>query len=305
MDEGGKPAASTARGEALARRAAELERELERARFGGGNPVVVVPPDAPPLEVVARVLAAERANALLRVDGRDYNPQEERAAASLARALVALRNGGFASAQALLDAAGARAADPALQQRIGLWKLLAQLVRRLVTADPDEELRGNPGRWALEHLDGADRLPRAERAHYRAEVERLVRTHAAARADADTEDGRLARTLWYVLRARLALAQDEPVSALTWCVRAARTNADRLAADEYLGGLLERARRYVLLQIGELPDDQLAEAREAAKGLQAWDVYRALVAQLGRVWGLDVHRETGRFSIAPYQEVGD
>ena len=286
----------------LIQRAAELGRELEQARFGGGNPAVVVPPNAPPLEVAARVLAAERANALLRVDGRDYNPLEDRAEADLDRALVALRNGGFASAQALLDAAGARARGPALQQRIGLWKLLVQLVRRLVTADPDEDLRGNPGRWALEHLQGADRLPAPEREHYRAEVERLVGVHAAARAGAESEDGRVARTLWYALRARLALASDEPVLALAWCVRAARVNADQLAPDEYLAELLESGRRYVLLQMGELPADEATEAREAVKRLQAWDVYRALVAQLGRVWGLDVHRETARFSIAPYQE---
>ena len=296
-------AGSGARRASLPERAAELARELERARFGGANPAVVVPPDADALEVAARVLAAERANAPLRVAGRDYNTRQDLAASTLERALGALRNGSFASAQELLDAAGARAADPTLQQRIGLWKLLVQVVRRLVRADPDEELRGNPGRLVLEHLEGADRLPAAERKHYRDEVERLVRLHAAARAGEHDEDGRLARTLWYLLRVRLALAQEEPVLALAWCVRAARTNVDRLTPDEYLGGLLDQARRYVLLQLGELPEDPLADARDAVKGLQAWDVYRALAAQLGRAWDLDVHRETARFSIAPYQDV--
>jgi hypothetical protein len=152
----------------------------------------------------------------------------------------------------------------------------------------------------LEHLEGADRLPDAERAHYRAEVERLVGEHAAARkGDAQ------ARTLWYVLRARLALGADEPVLALAWCVRAARMNAGQPAPDEYLGDLLERGRRYVLLAMGEVPPGEADAVRQAVKGLQAWDLYHALAAQLGRVYGLDVHRETARFSIAPYQDADE
>jgi hypothetical protein len=285
---------------ALLRRVAEVGRELERARFGGGSPVVVVPPGAGGLEVAARVLAAERFNALVRLDGRDYNPQEDRAAADFQKAVTALRAWSFPAAQALLDRAGARASGAALQQRIGLWKLLGQLVRRLVMADPDEELRGRPERWALDHLQGADRLPDAEREHYRAEVRRLVREHAAAR-DGDP----LSRTLWYVLRARLALAADEPVLALAWCVRAARMNAGQLAPDEYLGDLLERGRRYVLLAMGEVPPGEADAVREAVKGLQAWDLYHALVAQLGRVHAVDVHRETARYSIAPYQDADE
>jgi hypothetical protein len=288
-------------GRELARRAAEVGRELERARFGGGNPIVEVPGDAAPFEVAARTLAAERFNALLRLGGRDYNPQQDAAEAGLDRAMAALRTWSFPAAHALLDGAGARAAEPALQQRIGLWKLLAALVQRLVRADPEEELRGDPRKWALEHLRGADHLPAAEREHYRAEVERVVREHAAARSGPDP----LPRTLWYVLRARLALAADEPVLALAWCVRTARLNEDRLMPDEYLADLLERGRRYVLLAMGEIPPEEVAAVREVVRGLQAWDVYHALCAQLGRVHGLDVHRETARFSIAPYQETGE
>lgn len=305
----------------LARQVREVGRELEQARFGGANPVVDVPPGVGALEAAARALAAERHNARLRVDGREYNPREDQARADLQKALGALRFSHFSAVQSLLDRAGTRADEPALQQRIGLWKLLAQLVQRLVSADPEEHLRGDPGRWAREYLEGADRLSGAEREHYRAEVEGLVRLHAAA-SDAGEgrksprgsdrgatgdrrptpDEGRLARTLWYVLRARLALAQDEPIPALVWCIRAAGANRESLAADEYLGDLLDRGRRYILLQLGEIPPGQEAATREALKGLQAWDLYHALTAQLGRLYALDVHRETARFSIAPYQD---
>ena len=74
---------STAGLDPLMRRVAEVGHELERARFGGASPVVVVPTDADALEVAARTLAAERMNALLRLDGQDYNPQEDQAEADL------------------------------------------------------------------------------------------------------------------------------------------------------------------------------------------------------------------------------
>jgi hypothetical protein len=286
----------------LAARVAELGRELDRDRFGGGNPVVVVPPGAGPLEVAARALAAERMNALLRLDGREYNPREDRADADLQRALAALRAWSFGAAESLLDTAGSQVREPALQQRIGVWKLLARLVRRLVMTDLDEELRGDPGRRALEQVDGADRVPSGEREHYRVEIGRLVAEHRAAGQGA-AGDGGLSRTLWLVLRARLALAAGEPLPALGWCLRAAGATADRLAPDEYLANLLAQGRQFVLLAVGELSGDAAAEAREATKGLQAWDLYRALVARLGEVYGLDVHRETARFSIASYQDL--
>ncbi len=112
-------------------------------------------------------------------------------------------------------------------------------------ADPDEDLCGPPERWVLDQVAGADCLPEPERQHYRAEAERLVGEHAAAR-----KGDPLARTLWYVLRAHLALGADEPVLALTWCVRAALVNGEHLTPDEYLMDLLERGRLYVLLQRG-------------------------------------------------------
>jgi hypothetical protein len=288
-------------GRDLADRVAEVGRELERARFGGANPVVDVPADAGPLDVAARILAAERANALLRLGGRLYDPQQDRAERDLQRALTSLRYSNFLAAQGLLDGAAARAADPGLQQRIGLWKLLVALVQRLARADPDDKLPGDPGRSATDFLQGADRLSEAEREHYRAEVRRLVELHAAARSGDDP----LPRTLWYLLRARSALALDEPVMALAWCVRAARANAERLQPDEYLGKLLDQGRSFVLLAMGEVPAEHVEEVREQVKGLQAWDLYHALTARLGSLYGLDAHRETARFSIASYQEIDE
>jgi hypothetical protein len=281
-------------------RVAALIGELERARFAGGSPVVDIPAGATTLEVAARVLAAERANALVRVGGRVVNPQEDRAEADFARALGSLRYWRFARALALLESAGTRAADPALQQRLGLWKLLADLDQRIVSADPDGDLRGDHGRPALDYLDHADRLEPGEADHYRREVARLLAEHEQARQ----QPGSSARALWYLLRARLALGSDEPVLAIAWCVRAGRSPGEQLAPDEYLAGLLDQGRRYVLLVMGELNEADAEAAREELRRFQAWDLYHALAARLGRVHSFDAHRETARFSIEPYSDRG-
>jgi hypothetical protein len=285
---------------ALFDRVAALIDELERARFAGSNPIVDIPAEATTLEIAARVLAAERANALVRVEGRVVNPQEDRAEADFERALGALRYWRFSRVRTLFESAGTRAADPALQQRLGLWKLLADLVRRIVSADPDGDLRGDPGRPALDYLDHADRLEPGEADHYRREIARLLAEHKMAREPQDAP----ARALWYLLRARLALASDEPVLAIAWCVRAGRSAGEQLAPDAYLAGLLDQGRRYVLLVMGELNEADAEAAREELRRFQAWDLYHALAARLGRVHGFDAHRETARFSIEPYQGQG-
>jgi hypothetical protein len=278
---------------------------LERARFAGASPRVEASAAASADEVAARVLAAERLGLPLVLGEQTHHLHEQRAREGLWAAQDALVRWSFGEADARLDRASAVAVDPSLQQRLGLWKLFGALVRRLVRAHPEETLRGDPGRPALDLLEAADRLTAAERDHYAAEVRRLVGVHAAARAGADSVE----RALWYVVRARLALAADEPLAALTWCVRLGRLQADRLPADPYLTGLLDKARLYVLLTLGELDPsagsgqaEAAAVARDATRDLQAWDVYRALLAHLGPALGVDLQRESARFTISPYRD---
>lgn len=275
-----------------------LAAALERARFAGASPRVETPTDAPADELAARVLVAERMGLPLILGRSTYHLHEQRAWEGLSAAQDALGRWSFGEADARLDRASAVAVDPALQQRLGVWKLLSAMIRRLIRAHPEERLSGDPARPTLDLLEAADRLPEAERAHYRAEIERLTGVHAAARADGASVE----RALWYAVRARLTLAADEPLAALTWCVRLGRLHAERLPADPYLTGLLEQARLYVLLVLGELDDEAAAKAREETTGLQAWDVYRALVVHLGTALGVDLQREVARLTITPYRD---
>jgi hypothetical protein len=259
---------------------------------------VEVPANASADEIAARTLAAERIGVPLVLGRTVHHLHEGRAWEGLWAAQTALSRWSFGEAEARIDRAAALAVDQVLQQRLSLWKVLSALIRRLSRADPDEPLRGDPGRPALDLLEAADRLPEAERAHYRAEIERLVAAHSTARAVPDSVE----RALWYVVRARLALAADEPLAALTWCVRLGRRQAARLPDDPYLTGLLERARLYALLALGELGDEAAATARDDTCDLQAWDVYRAIAAHLGPALGIDLQHEASRCTIAPYRD---
>ena len=133
------------------------------------------------------------------------------------------------------------------------------------------------------------------------DVASAVATHAAARDVPDSVE----RALWYAIRARQALAADEPLAALTWCIRLGQLQAAHLPADGYLADLLGTSRTYALLLLGELDDEAAAAAREPTRKLQAWDVYRALVAHLGSALGVDFQRETARFTITPYRDADD
>lgn len=288
--------------------AAQLEARVQaivdavaRARFAGASPRMEVPADASADEIVARTLAAERLGLPLLLGEQPHHLHEQQAWEGLHGAQDALGRWGFGEAASRLDRAAALAVDPALQQRIGLWKLLGALVRRLVRTDPDEPLRGDPSRPASDALEAADLLPEAERAHYRVEIRQLTVTYAAARETQDSVE----RALWYVVRTRLALGVDEPLAALAWCVRLGKLQAARLPDDPYLTELLAQSREYTLLLLGELDEEAAAAARERTKGLQAWDVYRALLVHLGPALGVDLQREIARFTITPYRDAED
>jgi len=283
----------------LERRVRAIGETLERARFAGSSPRIEITADHSLDDAMARALAADRFGAPLVIGGQAYYLHEERAWDLLRSAQSSQRAFRFGEANARLDRAAASAADPGLQQRLGLWKQIVALVERLVRASPTEELRGDPARPLLGALASADLLPDPERQHYQDEVRRLVQTHAQARAESSSFE----RILWYTVRARMALAANEPLAALAYAVQLGRLVPAEPSPDPYLTGLLDQARLYLLLHLGELSDDDAAAARGATRDLQAWDVYRALVAHFGTVLGLDLQREAARYTVEPYRDV--
>jgi hypothetical protein len=284
----------------LERRVRAIGETLERARFAGASPRIELRPDDGLADAVARALAADRFGVPLVIGDRVHHLHEERAWDLLHAAQAAQRTFRFGDASARLDRAAAMAVDPGLQQRLGLWKLIVALVERLVRAAPTEDLRGDPARPILSALASADLLPDSERTHYQREIRRLVETRARARVEPSSPE----RMLWYVVRARVALAANEPLAALIYCAQLGRLVPPEPAPDQYLTGLLDQTRLFLLLQLGEPPDDDaLTAARTSTRDLQAWDVYRALVAHLGMAHGLDPQREAGRYTVEPYRDV--
>jgi hypothetical protein len=88
-------------------------------------------------------------------------------------------------------------------------------------------------------------------------------------------------------------------------MRSAAGASARLSLGPYLTGLLAKSRAYALLLLGELDGEAATAARDETRDLQAWDVYRALLAHLGPVLSVDLQRETARFTITPYRDADD
>ncbi len=294
------PESAAAATRALFERVEALCRAVEQQRFAGSRPVIVLDAALSLEELTARVLAAERVNANLLIGGVPVNPLEDTAEEMGRRALVSLSYGNFGAAQALLEEAAGRTRLPELQQRLTLWRTLVDFQRRCVMTEITSPLRGTPEQRVLELLDQLDHLPRPEREHYRAEVRRLAGLRARAAEDTSLQ------TIWCLVRARRALAEQEDVLAMAWLYRAYRLNAERLvgeaATNEYLAGLLEQARREVLRAAGEMVsggDATTSEGEDTPP--RAHDLYAALASALTTALGRDVRRDTVLFAITEYQ----
>lgn len=297
---GGPESVAGAATRALFERVEALCREVEQQRFAGERPVITLDATLSLEEVAARVLAAERVNANLLIGGVPVNPLEDTAEEMGRRALVSLSYGNFGAAQALLEEAAGRTRLPELQQRLTLWRALVDFQRRCVMAEITSPLHGAPEQRVLELLDQLDHLPLPERKHYRAEVLRLAALRAGAAGDTYLQ------TVWCLVRARRALAEQEDILAMAWLYRAYRLNAGSLAREtagnEYLAGLLEQARREVLRAAGEMVPDGSATAGAGEDAPpRAHDLYAALAGALTTALGRDVRRDTVLFAVTEYQ----
>jgi hypothetical protein len=295
---------------------AQLRRDVERARFAGDEPALVVAPDDPPAVIVAKTLAAERLNAPLRLGDQIVPLQEDVAEALFYRGVTALRYWRFPVAQAAFEEAGAKTTAPVLQQRLALYRAVAALLRRMVLADPDQPVKALPEERALGLVDTLDALAEAERAHYRAELERLITLRRALPADPYLQ------TVHGLLRARLALTAGDDALGLGWLLRAAVLHADRLEPSPYLADLLARARRRLRRFLGD-PDpdpaagqavpasaEPLAEppldppdaAPDEGDDVRAGELLAALASHLDVLLGRDVQGDTAQFGVVLYHE---
>lgn len=279
----------------------ERERlELARARFVGRDPSVRGPRGARAGEVVARVLAADREGALVRLDDGLVNPGEDRAEAALQRAIGALTNWGFETVRRELAEAAALARVASRQQRIGLIRALAMLMRALTVRAPGERLRGEEAS-ARELLRRLDELSDEEKAHYDAELTRLVGLWRLAATD-DAE-----WRAWALLRGRLALRDSAEESALAWALRAwdRQDVAGRDAAAPGLATLLVAARA-VFRPLVEGPDitpDVDARGKQVEPP-RAADVLPAVAAALAAREGSDEpFAGVQRFALVPFHGV--
>jgi hypothetical protein len=273
----------------IARRVDELRRQIERERFAGGDPVVEVDARLDPAEVVARTLAAERAQALLAIGAERLNPSEDRAEAALRGAIGALRSWGFAAARMRLDEAAGQSHDPATQQRITLFKQLARHLSAIVYTPLSDKLR-----LALADLDEASRhldlLADAERLHYRDEIDRIT-----ALRDAAAKGDPYLNAAWTLLRAQMALGAGQDEGALVWLLHVAASHPAP-ESDSYLADLVGRARAHLAGMIGLSETD----AAEKAEAVRPRDLFNALAARLTADLGRDVVQGMNQFALSDW-----
>lgn len=276
----------------LSQRIAELRKQIERERFAGGDPLIELPANLAPAEIAARTLAAERAHALLALDGEPHNPAEDLADTSLRGAIGALRAWGFAAARARLDEAAERSHDPAAQQRITLFKQLTRHASAIVYTRLDEKLR-----LTLADLDEATRpldlLDPAERLHYRDEIDRLL----ALREAAAKGDPYLAAA-WKLLRAQIAMSAGQDEAALLWLLHLA-TDHSIPATDTYLIDLVTRTRSNLATMIG-LPDPTPTDDPKKADPIRPHELFNALAARLTADLGRDVAQGMNQFVLTEW-----
>lgn len=310
--------------ESVAALVERLRQEIERARFAGDDPAVVVAPDDDPALIVAKTLAAERLNAPLRVGGAAVPLQEALAEAAFYRGVTALRYWRFPGAQAAFEEAGAKTSQPVLQQRLALYRAMAALVRRAVLADPDEPARAIPEERALPLVDTLDALTPAERAHYADEIRRLSALRRTL------PDDPYWQAVHGLLRARLALTAGDDTLGLGWLLRTARLAPAEPAPSPYLADLLARARARLRRFLGDAPPPEEAAAAaaepppsgespaappadpeaapadtpppETSADVRAGELLAALASHLNAALGRDLQADAARFGVTPYHE---
>jgi hypothetical protein len=211
-----------------------------------------------------------------------------------------------------------------------------------VLAEPGQPPKPLAEERVLDLVDGLDALSPEERAHYAAELSRVIALRAA-----EADDPYL-QTVHCLLRARLAVSGGDDTLGLGWLLRAAQLHDDRLAPSPYLADLLARARARLRRFLGDLtpqppslrgkgeqalegkalapssvqgeaenPADRSAlapgtaeaggvEAAEAGEGgsdeVRVSELLAALAGHLDLILGRDVQGDAARYTIAAYHE---
>ncbi len=272
-----------------------VRQEVARRRFAGESPWLEVGAGEPPAEAVVKMVAAERSRVPLKLEGGELWLTEDLAREHFYRAQAALQFWNFYLAHRHLDEAAALSRDDLLHQRVGLFRLLTNFVRSVVTADPDGGTRVDPEGVAGE-VDRLDRLSAAEREFYKSEVRRLA--DALARR---AEDPKL-EAAWHFLRARSAFVREDAAGAIIPLLRAYRVLArGGLRPAEFLARQVELAHQLIRFWVGDGP----APAEAVAPESLAYKLHDALDAQAERDLGVRLSALSGRFGLTLYMDADE
>ncbi|MEJ7761162.1 MAG: hypothetical protein WKF80_00040 [Thermomicrobiales bacterium] len=205
---------------------------ITRARFAGGDPTVV----GPARKVAAKLLAADREAAMVKVGDAHVNPSEDRADLALQIAIPAISRWQFDRARLSLAEVTTFARSPVRLQRASAARAVLGVARAVVRVAPGGSPRG-VDRSADSLIRRLDRLSDGERDHHRDEVARLVAHWVGSASDDATWRA------WALLRGRLALPELGGEAAMSWAIRVwDRRPEPEAAVDPALAALIDDAR---------------------------------------------------------------
>ncbi len=279
----------------LRQKVEELVRDISSRRYRGEDPEVVIDPQDNALTVVAKVMAAERSAARLRYNGVSVNPVEDLAEDALQRAMHYLQFWNFYAARLFLDEAAIRTIEPGTHQRIALFRLLVDFVAAVVRREPGLRRRelAKQARSTKQAIESLDLLPPDEREHYLQEVDRLRKLWGKAAKEP------YPRALWFLVRARRSMDEEEPLLGLAWLIGAYRILTDPegplMRPSRHLEDLVEKARGYLAAAMGEV------EAGDETEEVHTAELFSALVALASAQLDRSLEREMALFTVRFYQ----
>lgn len=278
---------------------AENVERIEAQRYNSEDPIIIIKNGESIEDILIKVLTSERTAAPLKINEESLNPSEDIARNSFIKAVRALNNWQFKKSQDLLDEAGKLARNPLLQQQINLYKQLRELIRTLLTSNPETILRWK-GKYfdeVLESLAKYDKLSDRERNYYQSAINQLYEiTKQLQTGNREILSQRL------VARSASSLLSQEYLAAYLWQYKIYLLNQeqfDSLATkDEHLSEALNALKNYLQRETG------LGETIEEESTIASpFDLHSVFIDYLTKIFALDFLKATKeKFTIPRFYE---
>ncbi|MBD3190763.1 MAG: hypothetical protein GF308_08970 [Candidatus Heimdallarchaeota archaeon] len=277
----------------------ENVEKIEAQRYNSEDPTIIITGDESIEDILIKILTSERTAAPLKVNEDWVNPSEDIARKSFIQAVRALNNWQFKKSQDLLDEAAKLARGPLLQQQINLYKQLRELIRVILTSNPETILRWK-GKYfgeVLESLTKYDKMSDRESNYYQKSINQLLEIAKQLQAG-----NREILSQRLVARSASSLLNQEYLAAYLWQYKIYLLNQeqfDSLAAkEEHLSEALTALKNYLQSETG-----LGGTVEEEPTIASPFDLHSVFIDYLTKIFALDFLKATKEnFTIPRFYE---